>query len=76
MAKDKDKKNKITDKGGCHFCGSKTEPDYKDLEVLGEFLSNKNRIRPAEYTGLCRKHQKRVATEIKRARHLALMPTH
>lgn len=58
----------------CVFCVNKTEPDYKDVESLEVSLSNKRRIVGAMVTGLCRKHQRRIAVAIKRARHLALLP--
>lgn len=58
----------------CYFDVRGTEPDYKDTEVLGKFMSGKARILPRFTTGICQKHQRRLATAIKRARHLALLP--
>ena len=58
----------------CPFCVGKTEPGYKDLESLKVGLSNKMRVVSRVYTGVCQKHQRRLAREIKRARHLALIP--
>jgi small subunit ribosomal protein S18 len=58
----------------CVFCVAKTEPDYKDVAGLEVSLSNKKRIISRMVTGICQKHQRRVAVAIKRARHIALLP--
>lgn len=57
----------------CYFCVNGKEPDYKDVETLGKYVSGKGRIISRWSTGICSKHQKRIAVQIKRARHLALM---
>ncbi len=48
--------------------------DYKDVELLNDFIANNGRILPRRITGLCAKHQKMVTNAIKRARIVALMP--
>jgi small subunit ribosomal protein S18 len=58
----------------CHFDVTGTEPDYKDIETLNRYLSGKARILPRYQTGICQKHQRRLATAIKRARHLGMLP--
>ncbi len=58
----------------CYFCRKEAEPDYKDIETLKSFISDRAKIRGRQRTGLCRKHQSRLAKAIKRARHLALLP--
>ncbi len=58
----------------CYYCTAKTEPDYKNIESLQVALSNKQRIVSRLLTGVCQKHQRRVAREIKRSRHLAFLP--
>lgn len=50
------------------------EVDYKDPEVLKQFLDPYARIMKHKKTGLCSLHQRRLATAIKRARELALLP--
>lgn len=60
--------------GQCPFCKSKKEPDYKDPEELIKFTTDRGKIISQNQTGLCAKHQRRLTVEIKRARHLALMP--
>lgn len=58
----------------CQFCRSHSEPHYFDAASLRRFLSDRGRIIPRMRTGTCSKHQRRVSQEIKRARHLALLP--
>ena len=48
--------------------------DYKDAEFLKKFLNEKGKILPRRLTGTSQKFQKKVATAVKRARHLALLP--
>ncbi len=57
----------------CYFCINGKEPDYKETETLTRYVSSKGRITSRWMSGVCEKHQRRVATSIKRARHLALM---
>ena len=59
----------------CQFCSDKTiEIDYKNTGLLRRFTTKEGKIRPRRQTGTCAKHQRKVATEIKRARHIALLP--
>lgn len=58
----------------CYFCEKKIEPSFKEINSLKGFLSERGKIYNREQRGLCQKHQRRVAKEIKRARHLALLP--
>ncbi|MFA5620685.1 MAG: 30S ribosomal protein S18 [Weeksellaceae bacterium] len=48
--------------------------DYKDPKFLMQFINEQGKILPRRYTGTSLKYQRKVATAIKRARHLALMP--
>ena len=48
--------------------------DYKDPEYLKKFLNEQGKILPRRLTGTSLKFQRKVATAIKRARHLALLP--
>ncbi|MBI4036938.1 30S ribosomal protein S18 [Candidatus Daviesbacteria bacterium] len=63
-----------TSKKVCTFCKGKTEPKYTDALALRRFINDRGRISNRSRSGLCAKHQRRVAREIKRARHLALLP--
>ncbi len=59
----------------CAFCADKvTSIDYKDPMRLRRFLSDRARIEPRRKTGTCAKHQRWLASALKRARHLALLP--
>ena len=58
----------------CPFCKEKREPHFKDVAVLSRYLSERGRIISRARTGICAKHQRQIAREIKRARHLALLP--
>lgn len=58
----------------CAFCKTKTEPVWSDSEKLKEYLSIRSRILPSQFTGVCVKHQRKLARAIKQARHLALVP--
>lgn len=59
----------------CVFCVDKvTDIDYKDVNRLRRFVSDRGKIEPRRRTGTCAKHQRILATAIKRARHLALLP--
>ena len=48
--------------------------DYKDPDFLKRFLNDQGKILPRRLTGTSLKYQRKVATAIKRARHLALLP--
>lgn len=48
--------------------------DYKDAKTLLRFIDMYGRIEPVSKTGLSAKQQRQLATAIKRARHLALLP--
>ncbi len=48
--------------------------DYKDVKTLQRYVDPYGRIEPIAKTGLSAKQQRQLATAIKRARHLALMP--
>lgn len=50
------------------------EIDYKDLDILREYISETGKIVPSRITGTKAKYQRQLATAIKRARFLALLP--
>jgi small subunit ribosomal protein S18 len=59
----------------CPYCKDKIEQvDYKDVTGLRRFISEKGKIRSRRITGACRRHQSQIATAVKRARELALLP--
>lgn len=62
-------------KRNCAFCVDGTkEIDYKKHDMLSRYVSEYGRIKPRRQTGVCAKHQRGLATAVKRARHLALLP--
>ena len=83
--RDRDRKGRDRDaKGGwgrkqrakvCQFCRDKaTWVDYKDTQLLRKFMSDRGKIRARRVTGTCQQHQVDVATAIKNAREMALLP--
>lgn len=58
----------------CAFCKENKVPTYTDSVTLKRYLSDRGRIVSKLRSGVCSKHQRVVAREIKRARHLALLP--
>ena len=59
----------------CAFCVDKAETiDYKDINKLKRYISERGKILPRRITGNCAKHQRALTVAIKRARHIALMP--
>lgn len=66
-------KKKPTNKG-CFFCQNNLSPNYKEVETLSRFITERKKIASREYTGVCAKHQRKLAKAIKQARHLALIP--
>jgi small subunit ribosomal protein S18 len=59
----------------CYFCKDKiAEIDYKNVNQLRRYISEKGKIRSRRITGACRRHQVQVAQAVKRAREMALLP--
>jgi len=59
----------------CHFCREKIdEIDYKNVNQLRRYISEKGKIRSRRITGACRRHQVQISTAVKRAREMALLP--
>jgi small subunit ribosomal protein S18 len=59
----------------CFFCKSKVdEVDYKNINELRRYVSERGKIRSRRISGACRRHQRQVAVAVKRAREIALLP--
>ena len=59
----------------CQFCKEGTEYiDYKDVQLLRKFTTDRGKIKPRRVTGTCTQHQRDIALAIKRAREVALLP--
>lgn len=59
----------------CVYCNDKLGfSDYKDIERLRKYISERGKIIPRRVTGNCAKHQRQLSISIKRARFMALLP--
>jgi len=58
----------------CIFCKQHIDPDYKDAGMLEKYVTDRGKILPKSRSGVCSKHQRKLAVQIKRARHLGLLP--
>ncbi|MEA2477284.1 MAG: small subunit ribosomal protein [Actinomycetota bacterium] len=82
MARDRDRdkrsKPQTVRKGRkkyCQFCADQVSyVDYKDIALLRKFMSDRGKIRARRVSGNCSQHQRLVATAVKNAREMALLP--
>lgn len=59
----------------CSFCVDKIEKiDYKDVNRLRRYITERGKILPRRISGNCAQHQRQLTTAIKRARCIALLP--
>lgn len=61
----------------CEFCKNRDKEellDYKNVKALQKHISYFGKIEGASRSGLCARHQRRLTREIKKARHIALLP--
>ena len=59
----------------CVFCADENNLiDYKDVNKLKKYVSERGKILPRRITGNCAKHQRALTVAIKRAGHIALVP--
>ncbi len=71
----KDFKYRRPRKKVCQFCADKSDSiDYKDINTLKKYISERGKILPRRVTGTCSMHQRELTTSIKRARQIALLP--
>lgn len=61
-------------KKACSFCKGDVYVDYKDVATLRKYISDRGKIRARRVTGCCTRHQRDVATAVKNAREVALLP--
>ena len=75
-ADDKSKKvRRAPKKKVCAFCTEKNAViDYKDVNRLKKYITEKGKIIPRRASGVCAEHQRDLAVAIKRARYMALLP--
>lgn len=59
----------------CQFCADKVDyVDFKDIALLRKYMSDRGKIKARRVTGNCSQHQRLVATAVKNAREMALLP--
>ena len=59
----------------CRFCQRNIRDiDYKNVEILKKYIPDRGKISPRRITGTCAFHQRKLATAVKRARLMALLP--
>ena len=59
----------------CVFCADTNSAiDYKDVNKLKRYVSERGKILPRRITGTCAKHQRALTVAVKRARQIALLP--
>ncbi len=64
-----------TRRKSCYFCKEKVEHvDWKNVNQLRRYVSEKGKIRSRRISGACRRHQNQIALAVKRAREMALLP--
>ncbi|MBN2723003.1 MAG: 30S ribosomal protein S18 [Deltaproteobacteria bacterium] len=70
-----DKKRRFNRRKVCYFCENITVPiDYKNTQLLRNYITDRGKIVPSRISGTCARHQRRLTVAIKRARMVALMP--
>jgi len=68
MAEFYHKKKKI-----CQMCAGKPI-DYKDVNIISKYITEKGKIVNRRQSGACAKHQRHIAEQVKYARFMALIP--
>ncbi len=70
-----DRRERRSHRKSCRFCADKVQHiDYKDLNLIKIFITERGKIIPRRISGNCAKHQRALTNAIKRARMLALLP--
>ncbi|MFH1537732.1 MAG: 30S ribosomal protein S18 [bacterium] len=59
----------------CEFCvEKKLKIDYKNVQLMEKYITDRGKIKPRRMTGACARHQRKITTAVKRAREIALVP--
>ncbi len=74
MKRRNDKRRERPVAKNCPFCATKTVPDYKDVGMLGKYITERGKLLGRSRTGICSKHQRAITIAVKHARHVALLP--
>ena len=68
-------RNKPIKAKACPFCKQGVKDiDYKDVNLLRKYISDRGKIRARRVTGNCTQHQRDIAMAVKNAREMALLP--
>lgn len=68
-------KKSFAKKKVCRFCADKVEYiDFKNVNLLRNFITERGKITSSRITGVCSPHQRKLTSAIKLARNIALMP--
>lgn len=71
----RDRANRKPRRKVCSFCVDKVEAiDYKDIQRLRRYITERGKILPRRISGACAKHQRQLTVAVKRARNVALLP--
>ncbi len=69
-----DRRKRYSRRKYCKFCANKDIViDYKNIDLMRQYTSDVGKIESSRLTGTCAKHQRKLTTEIKRARQMALI---
>lgn len=69
------RRKRKTKKKVCAFCADKNSRiNYKEIQKLKKYVTERGKILPRRISGNCSIHQKDITVAIKRARHMALLP--
>lgn len=74
MAKLRIRRQRRKKKGPCSFCVDKTVPSFRNVELISRFITERGMILSRGSSDVCAKHQRKLASAIKHARHIALLP--
>jgi len=67
-------KRYFTKKKVCRFCTEPIELDYKNVDLMSRFITDRKKIVPRRNSGLCAFHQRQLSSAIKKTRFMALLP--
>lgn len=71
----KPRKRTFFPKKPCRFCQKGTpRADYKDVDTLRQYVTDRGKMLSRRITGVCARHQRALSREIKKARYIALLP--
>ena len=67
-------RRRVVKSKACPLCIQNITADYKDVDLLLRYVSERGKILNRTRSGICAKHQRQTTRAIKRARYMALLP--